>query len=408
MRRWLVAAALAASVSPASAQVNGHVSAMVDVLPDVAEEEGAQSVGELRARVFVERRQDLGQYFRLHLSGYVDGLIAGRRRPDGVVRDAIARPGDLYVEYVRPAFDVRAGASRLVWGRLDEFQPADVVNPIDLTRFLLEGRTEARLPVAMVRGRIFMPRSSTLEAVVVPVFRASRFDQLDEETSPFDITSEIALPRRRSEPATQWRNLQGGARFTSTAGRVDWGATAYRGFRTFPILTGEPVGFATPELLETFPRFTMLGGDFETVRGAWGVRGEVAAFVRDEIQSSIVPRGVPGRSIEAGIGGDRRAGDYRIAANVLWSWRSVDESEHDLSLVVAADRSFGRETRTLRVFAVYDPADATTFGRIVAAVSVRENVWVEGSAGLFTGSSSDILGRLTRRDFVYTRLKVYF
>ena len=73
-------------------------------------------------------------------------------------------------------FDLRAGAARLVWGRLDEFQPTDVVNPIDLSRFLMEGRSEARLPVGLVRGRaVFLPHSTTLEAVVVPVLSARAF-----------------------------------------------------------------------------------------------------------------------------------------------------------------------------------------------------------------------------------------
>jgi hypothetical protein len=134
---------------------------------------------------------------------------------------------------------------------------------------------------------------------------------------------------------------------------------------------------------------------------------------------------VAGRSVDAGVGIDRKAGDYRIAGEVLWSWRGVstdadDDSRgapaiasrelngNDVSLVLSADRSFARETRTLRVFAVFDPADETTFARVIAAISLRDNVWLEGSGGLFTGESNDTLGRLGRRDFVYTRLKVFF
>jgi hypothetical protein len=156
------------------------------------------------------------------------------------------------------------------------------------------------------------------------------------------------------------------------------------------------------------------------------VRGEVAAFVDDELQSTRAIRGVPGHSVTAGIGVDRKAGEYRIAADALWSRSALrladarsgqgleafagdpEIERTDVSLVVAADRSFARETRTLRLFAVYDPADATTFTRVIAAVSVRDNVWIEGSAGLITGTSLDIIGRLTRRDFAYARLKVFF
>jgi hypothetical protein len=418
---------------PAFAQLDGHVSVMFDTLPDLDEAPGAQSASELRVRLFAERHDEFGSHIQINIAGYVDGLIADRdfrlkaeatSAPDS--NSAIVRPADLYVDFVTSRFDVRAGAARLVWGRLDEFQPTDVVNPLDLSRFLMEGRSEARLPVGLVRGRVFLPRSTTIEAVMVPHFRRGRFDQLDEESSPFNLTrSTGSTPQRslvRDEP--EW-SPQGGLRLTSTTARTDWSVSAYRGIRAFPISTlfteGPPEG-GHYGIRESFPRFTMVGGDFETVRGPWGVRGEVAAFVEDELQSTRAVRGVAGHSVTAGVGVDRKAGDYRIAANALWSMSRVDTSDPaarafvgddevertDFSLVVAADRSFARETRTVRLFAVYDPADATTFTRVIAAISVRDNVWIEGSGGLITGTSLDVIGRLTRRDFAYARLKVFF
>jgi hypothetical protein len=450
------------AAAPASAQIDGHVSVIVDALPDIDDAQGRQSVIESRVRFFAERRDEFGSHLRLNIAGYVDGLIADRGYPAeaglygggypakaGLYEDAIVRPADVYIDVETSRFDVRAGAARLVWGRLDEFQPTDVINPIDLSRFLMEGRSEARLAVGLVRARAFLPRSTTIEAVVVPHFRRGRFDQLDEPSSPFNLTGSpeirqkpdsttIAIARVRDDPRAGMESLQGGVRLTSTTARVDWSVSAYRGRKAFPIATlvGADVNVG-PVIRESFPRFTMIGADFETVRGLWGLRGEVAAFVEDELQVvgadlkvgpygipdlQVGPHGIPGRSITAGIGVDRRAGDYRIAANALWSRSDVDESDPaalpfagndevertDLSLVLAADRSFARETRTLRLFAAYDPADSTAFTRVIGAVSVRDNVWIEGSGGVFTGSSLDIIGRLTRRDFVYARLKVYF
>jgi hypothetical protein len=363
--------------SPALAQVDGHVSVLFDVLPDVSESPGDQSVSEMRTRVFVERRQDVGERLRLNLAGYVDALLADRDSTGaaGTATDAIVRPGDLYAEYAAERFDVRAGFTRLVWGRLDEFQPTDVINPLDLTRFLLEGRSEARLPVALVRTRLFLRGSSVAEGVLVPAFRAGRFDQLEEATSPFNLTAGLPVAQI-AEPDVAWENLQGGGRFTSTVGRVDWGISAYSGLGSFA----------------PFRRFTMLGGDFETVRGPWGLRGEAAWFHDDRV--------------EGGIGADRRAGDYRVAMNVVVT--RVEADGTDVLLVGSADRSFARETRTVRVLGVYDPTDDTGFARVIAAVSLRDNVWLEGSGGLFAGSAFDTIGRLTRRDFVYVRLKVFF
>ena len=435
----VIALAFLLAATPASAQLDGHVSVMFDTLPDLDEAAGRQSVNELRVRVFAERHDEFGSHFRLNLAGYVDGLVADRTQSGNfrlkaeatrvggaeATRAAIVRPADLYVDVVTTHFDLRAGAARLVWGRLDEFQPTDVINPLDLSRFLMEGRSEARLPVGLVRARVFLPHSTTLETVVVPHFRRGRFDQLKEESSPFNLTRS-PVPRIRDEPNAGSKSLQGGVRMTTTTSRVDWSVSAYRGRKAFPISTlateGPPEG-EHYTIYESFPRFTMIGGDFETVHGAWGVRGEVAAFVDDELQSTRAVQGVPGRSISAGVGIDRKAGDYRIAADALWSRSALDHDGNpaaqvfagdpelertDFSLVVAADRSFARETRTLRLFAVYDPADATTFTRVIAAISVRDNVWIEGSGGLLTGTSLDIIGRLTRRDFAYARLKVFF
>ena len=404
--------------APLYAQVDGHLSVLADVVPDVSQADGSQAVTELRTRIFVERRQDAGQHLRFNLAGYVDGLLGDRDATgaSGTAVDAIARPADLFAEVTTTRFDVRAGFSRLVWGRLDEFQPTDVVNPIDLTRFLLEGRSEARLPMAMVSGRVFLPASSTVEAVVAPVFRASTFDQLEEATSPFNVLPGASA--ERVEPATSWSNVQGGARLTTTTGRVDWALVAYRGFRTFPTLTLTSPGVVR----ETFPRFTMIGGDFETVRGAWGFRGEFAAFVRDERQSSTLAAGVSGRTVEGGVGADRRAGDYRFAGSVLVTHTATDDSPAgrlarladpaiagtEALIVGSADRSFARDTRRIQAFVAYDPDDDSAFARLIGAISVRDNVWLEGSGGLFAGSSLGAAGGLAGRDFVYARLKVFF
>jgi hypothetical protein len=170
--------------------------------------------------------------------------------------------------------------------------------------------------------------------------------------------------------------------------------SAYRGLEPFPVYRVEfpriPTPDATFSLVETFPRFTMIGGDFETVRGGWGLRGEIAR--RDH-------------RVEGGVGLDRRAGAYRISGNILVS---DDETETDTSVVMALDRSFARETRQLRAFAVYNPSDESAFARVILSFNLRDNVTLETSGGVFTGRADDTIGRLDTRDFAYARLKVFF
>jgi hypothetical protein len=426
---WLLMASAVAGQSAPS----GSVSVTSDLFPN------RSNTGELRARVYAEKVFQPTAAVVVTVSGFADGLV-GRRPsgvsgPNGTATDAVARVMDASVSYKRRRFDVLAGFSRIAWGRLDELQPTDVINPLDVSRFFFESRSEARLPVALVRARTYLTEGTAIEAIYVPFFRRGRFDQLDERTSPFNLEAAFApdtaaclaigcptvLPIviGRREPARTADNAQGGARFSATTGRVDWSVVAYRGFEAFGFgvagIANPSAAFLPVDVVH--PRFTMLGADLETVRGEWGVHGEVAAFVDDNFQSPSL-RVVKGSSLDAGIGVDRKAGRYRVSATALVHHEAYDESlssaspaergRSDLSLIVSADRTFARERYGLRTFGVLNANESSGFLRAIATAKVRDNLALEGSAGWFIGDGRDIVGRFADSDFVYARLKYYF
>lgn len=375
------------------------MSVFVDHLPD-------RGATELRVRGFVEGKADAGPHLRVTASGFVEGLLADR---NGRVTDAIAEPQELKVTVHAKRFDIAAGLGRVVWGRLDELQPTDVINPIDVSRFFFEGRSEARLAVPLVHGTLYAGDKASLEGIYVPFFRRGRFDRLAERSSPFNLApSEVAFSDLT--PGRAAGNSQGGARLNVTSGRVDWSVSGYRGFRPFGIYSA----VATPPgLARVYPRFTMIGADFETVSGPWVVRGEAAVFPRDVFQAPAQPLALAGRSFDAGAAVDRKAGDYRITGQIL-----VHQETHalatdppgrtDVSLIVSADRSFARQKYHGRLFGVYNPRNRSGFARGIASASLRDDVALEGSIGWFAGSGFDPISRFADSDFVYVRLKYFF
>ena len=374
----------------------GYVSLFVDRLPN-------RDATEVRARVFGEEKIDAGSRIRLVASGFVEGLVADR---GGTVRDLIAEPHELTVTFRMPRVDVGAGFARVVWGRLDELQPTDVVNPLDASRFFFEGRSEARLAVPLLRATLYAGEHASVEGVYVPFFRRGRFDRLDEPTSPFTLAP--AIPFADRAPARTAQNGQGGARASFTSGRVDWSVSGYRGFRPFGIYAA-----ADPFTVErAYPRFTMVGADFETVSGPWGVRGEAAVFTSDAFQPEAPGPIRTGSSIDAGGGVDRKAGEYRISGQVLVHRENYDDSPDrprtDLSLIVSADRTFARQKYEARLFGVYNPTSGAAFVRGIARATLRDNLAVEGSIGAFTGDGVDNIGRFSDSDFAYVRLKYFF
>ena len=403
----------------------GHVSLLADSFPNRSD------TLELRGRIFAEERADLSPKLRLTASGFVEGLVRRRRGSEGqdTARDTVVRVHDANVDVTLGRVDVLAGLSRVVWGKLDEVQPGDVINPLDVSRFFFAGRTEARLPVPLVRGRVFLSDAVSVEGIYVPIFRRGRFDQLHEHSSPFApaaspgdnlvVCLAIGCPVLPpvivdDRPAIRLQNAQGGARFSAATARVDWSLSAYRGFEPFALyeLTAMPLA-GRAVVRGSHPRFTMIGADFETVRGEWGIRGELVAFVEDNFQSPSTAI-VSGSSADAGVGVDRRAGNYRLSATVVYHREQYDDMtlnaghRADLSLILSADRSFSRERYQLRAFAIATPSEGSGFSRGIATAELRDNLDLEGSVGWFIGQGDDLIGRFAESDFVYLRLKYYF
>jgi hypothetical protein len=427
----LMLALLGPAVDAQTTSTSGNVTVAPDLFPN------RESTTEIRSRIFIEELIEPAPEFRITVSGFAEGLLA--HRPTNAADGDHVTAGafgllDTSVSWKIRRLDLLAGFSRISWGRLDELQPTDVVNPLDASRFFFESRSEARLPVGLVRLRGYVTENTSIEGVYVPFFRRGRFDQLDEPTSPFNVGQNLRggdvaclaigcptlLPVEvtRHEPPATWSNGQGGVRLNVTSGRLDWSVSAYRGLEPFGLASSrapQPGAAVLPvDLL--YPRFTMVGGDFETVRGQWGLRGEIAAFVEDTFQGTL--RTVAGSSVDAGVGVDRQAGAYRVSGTALFHHEAYDEpiaasdgtssSRSNLSLIVAADRTFSRERYRLRTFGVYTPDESNAFLRAIAIANLRDNLALEGSIGWFAGTGQNLIGTFANSDFVYARLRYYF
>lgn len=390
--RVLLIVGLAAVPVSAQPRLDGYATLMFDHMPTVE-----PSATELRARIFGELTLRPSGMVELTVSGYADGLAADR---GASVYDAIVRAHEALLTLTFARADVQAGLGRVVWGRLDELQPGDVVNPLDVSRFFFEGRSEARLPVPLVRARWFFTDAAILEGVYVPFFRRGRYDQLDEPTSPFNL---IAPSVQIHEPPATFQNAQGGVRFSGTVRRFDYAVSAYRGFRSFGAVAPES-NDGVLRLVERFPRFTMVSGDFESVRGPWAFRGEADFFREAEDPRAGAIGGVPGTSWDAGVAVDRKTGAYRLSGTILVSCANQTTT----NLIIGADRSFAQERYTTRTFGVVNVNDGSAFLRNITTMTMRDNVALEGSIGWFFGESVDTIGRFADRDFLYARLKLYF
>ena len=350
-----------------------------------------------RARLFAQYEAEIGEHWFLTASAHLDGLTGDDRKRDGIVR-----PLETYIERRGDRLEFRLGFSNIAWGVLDEIAPQDVINPIGISRFALEGRAEARLPVPLARMRVFLPAEVSIEGVLAPGARRGSFDQLDEAGSPFAPPGLVVLPR--SDLPIVAANMEGGLRVRGTTARVDWGASAYRDVVDFDRYTVSATG-----LVAGRPRRLMIGGDLETAIGPWVIRGEGAVYVDDPLQAESVPVVVTARSFRGGVGADRRVGENTLFFNALYRLfpeHPLLADRREISLVGGLSREFSRGTRSLRFFGLWNVSEHSGFTRAIWSEELVAHLGFEVGGGAFLGDGGEVLGLLGDCDFVIARLRL--
>ncbi len=174
-------------------------------------------------------------------------------------------------------FDFRVGKQKFAWGKLDRFQPIDLLNTERYADpFLLE-EDERKIGVPAVQGSYYLPprdwspEEGRLTLVWIPQYIPFRFPRLDERWFPpaavppdtfavpagivtlpdgkpnpaFDVPLK-ARARNGSAPSFRMENAGYGARFSALAGGVDYALYYYHGFDAQPAFELTAEAFADP------------------------------------------------------------------------------------------------------------------------------------------------------------------
>ena len=221
---------------------------------------------------------------------------------------------DSYVTFKRENFWLSVGNLLVRWGKADEFSPLDNVNPQDLRELIFADLEERKRPVPMAHLRIFRGEE-TFEFVFSPRLNHHKRNYFDTDWAVFKhyLDEFKGLQRIRRQKSTySLRDSEMGFRWSFQLEGVDIGASIFYGHDrspypalrfpndhalnfeslTSPEVMGRLTGFITllppaPVLRVEYPRDTVIGFEFETVMGSYGLRGEFAyhsgrVFLRDD------------------------------------------------------------------------------------------------------------------------------
>ena len=226
-----------------------------------------------------------------------------------------------YADLYLPRLDLRIGQQKFAWGRLDAFQPTDVLNPKQWSDPFLTEETDAKIGVPALRAAYYpehvpqrLATDTSLTLIWVPVPVAFRFPLPAERWFPSSIVPPqlniprgvvggmlppfpIAVtPRLRAENRPPPQQLDEGAVALRLAGvhePVDWSLVYYDGPETGPAFDFSTVVFApnprnvavleADELLRPRAgRIRLAGGDAATQLGGFTLRAE-GAWAQDRL-----------------------------------------------------------------------------------------------------------------------------
>lgn len=221
---------------------------------------------------------------------------------------------EAYLRFKKNRFEFRLGRRYINWGRLDEIYILDLVNPQDYTEGILLYKKERKLPVFLIETK-YLSEVFSLEGFLIPWFKPNKISFFDTDWSIFRylkrdiltggysqnikrIIRQIRLEDDDKEHTLE--NIETGLRFTLRSKRADYGFYYLYIFDRVPVLKEKTPGGNTLKsflysptaenllnliasnpgvsdltLIEEYNRLNILGMDFESFIGQFGVRGEI-------------------------------------------------------------------------------------------------------------------------------------
>jgi len=371
---------------------------------------------------------------RLHLFletrlGY-DGKIGDPDRGNPVLGlDEIHQDKDLFVSFEEAyldllfrRFELRLGKQKVSWGRLDEVQPTDNVNPEDRTEFLFRPELERKIGVPGAALTAYLG-PWTAEAVWSPVYAAYRFPNREDRWFPplLMVPDQVASPFGAVPVRTDYPDVDApphtlassdaALRIGRRIGSAEVSASVFHGWDKTPtfsvrgtatvVPTGNPAAPAAPSIdLRIFPtvhRITVVGADLAVPVWVLALRAE-AAWIHGRFFPVLL------RDLDR---------DPRLVAAIAEAATRVAQSGVPETVplpLAAAERR--HETLEYGIGFDYTMNEAVsrrlTGGEVLSGsfvlVQLMENVIFDGAAPLIAQSVEHLLGLTLRQTFRDDRL----
>jgi len=385
--------------------------------------------------------QSLGDlvYPKLTLEGRgskVETYLAFNLRPSYLETASSRILDEAWVRLFAGPLTLDGGFMKVTWGKADSQGPLDVLNPLDYTDFTVTDSKERKIAQPMIRLSWNIGDFTKLEGIGVIGFQGNQYD-LSGRWQPDQLGSLVAISTQSSQTAEQIPNIlsaalqadrgldhsQGGLRFTTTTGSVDWGIQYFYGYLPNPaakiVLAGTlPTLYPVLQSL-AYNRYHQAGLDAATVFAGFNLRFEGAANITEDTSGNDPTVYNPHLAFSLGFDRDVVAG---INLNVQYNgtYRLMDDKVGPKPIDIEAGTKAFTDRLTTRLsqslfqdtlkwectilWGIQDK-DYLIIPKISWAIGDGE-IFAQG--GIFGGDSAGLVGQYDKNDYITLGMKYTF
>lgn len=212
---------------------------------------------------------------------------------------------EAYVNLYLGKFDFRVGEQIVLWGRADGFNPTNNITPQDFCVFSPE-EDDKRIGNFVVKG-VYNPYPFRIEIDWIPVYKPSLFPFIGKPMGDGIIWN-------NQKRTYRWKDQSIGVKIDLEKPSFDLSLSYYNGLHKFPGITYEKT-VSEVQLQQEPYRVHVIGADFSTSLGNYGLRGEFAFSLPNKRNDSIYS--IPYKQMEYTLGIDRSWDNFSLIVQYI-------------------------------------------------------------------------------------------
>jgi hypothetical protein len=332
---------------------------------------------------------------------------------------------EAYIDYYSRIVDIRFGKQVIAWGKADEINPTDILNPQNLTN-LTEDKNIRKIGLLSLKMS-WKFGDFVLDTIWKPEFQAMQLPPMNSKWAFFSLPGLTELPSP-SYPENKLENTEWAIKLSRTISMFDFSFSYFDGWDNIftPNLSFNPVTQQMQVDKLVFHRTKMFGADFAGSIKSVGVWGEFAYFQTEDSQGT--DPFIKNPYIQFVVGADYTF-DNGIKANVQYFQQYItkidndaeEKSENDMisklgigiplqqAASLRIEKKFGPgEVHRVELFGLYDIKHQGMMLQPKLVISPADAISLEIGMIIYDGKSESIFGRFDANDGVYLKCTFSF